>query len=120
MRKINTGDAFKAARLIKHSGLKDLFLELYTTKAMDEATDKEKELATKRMGIDFVFSLLDALAEAKVEKSFYELIEGITEKQNIEEQPIEETIEDLQIIWKENDMKSFFTSVLRLVGMSST
>lgn len=116
MRKINTGDAFKTARLIKHSGLKDIFLELFTSNAYEVGNEAEK----KKLGVEFLFTVLDALSEAKVEKTFYELIEGITEKQNIEEQPIEETMKDLQTIWEENDMKSFFTSVLRLVGMSTT
>lgn len=116
MRKISVGDAFKAARLIKHSGLKELFIEIYNSSLSTERTEESQ----KKLGIDVVFSVLDALAESKVETEFYELIEGITGKTDMANMPIEEFMDDLNQIIAENDIKSFFTSVLRMVGKSST
>lgn len=113
MRKINTSDAFKAARLIKHAGIKDMILEKYKEGA--DLQDKSAD-ATRRFGVEIVFQIIDSLAEARMEAEFYDLLGGILEKQNLAEQPLADTIEDIKAIFADNDMQAFFSSVSVLVG----
>lgn len=105
MRKLNTQDAFKMARLLKYSGIKDLIVDSYK-KGKDEVNPQE-------LGIEVIFTMIDGFGDAKVELEFYDLLGGITEKgaDVIINQDLATTIEDIKAIWSENDMASFFNSV---------
>lgn len=112
MRNINTQDAFKMARLIKHSDLKDVLIDYYEKGKNPDGIDIEK------FGMNVIFDIVACLSDSKTENDFYELISGICEKtsQEIKEQSITETIEDIKAIAKENDLKSFFTSVSAMIS----
>lgn len=114
MRKINTQDAFKAARLIKHSDIKNVILDYYE-KGKDENQDIEK------FGVSVIFDVIACLGDSKAENMFYELIAGICEKSvnEIKEQALTQTIEDIKAIAKENDLKSFFMSVSAMISNNS-
>lgn len=105
MRKLNTQDAFKMARLLKYSGVKEIVLNAYKN---------NKNLNTEEMGVEVIFTLIDSFGEAKVESDFYDLLGGITGKgaDGVMNQDLASTIEDIKVIWSENNMSSFFDFVL--------
>lgn len=107
MRKLNTQDAFKMARLLKYAGVKELIINAYKN------NDK---LNAEELGIEVIFTLIDSFGDSKVEKDFYDLIGGITEKgaDAILNQDLSTTIDDIKAIWEQNDMATFFNSVSRL------
>lgn len=115
MRKINTQDAFKTARLIKHSNIKNVLLSYYDEGLTVKSDDIEK------YGMRLFFDAISCLGEVKAEDEFYELIAGITEKtvKEIKEQPITDTINDLKEIAHDNDLKSFFQSVCAMISNTS-
>lgn len=105
MRKLNTQDAFKMARLLKYAGVKEIILDSYK---------KGKEtINAQELGVEIIFTLVDSFGDKKVELDFYDLVGGITEKgaEVVMNQDLSATIEDVKAIWNENDMASFFNSV---------
>ena len=55
-------------------------------------------------------------ADESIEKKFYDIIGGITEKKpdEIKQQSLEATIEDIKRICEENNILNFFKSAARL------
>lgn len=108
MRKLNTQDAFKTARIVRYTGLKQMVIDAYKN---------DKKFNREELGVEIIFALIDACGDAKVESDFYALIGGITEKgaDAIREQSLDVTIADLKQIFEENDMASFFGSFSSLV-----
>lgn len=128
MRKINTSDVFKFAKILKKTRIKESIAKLYEDGAAKEAEIKKKFLseedikeqlqkAQNDFGVQFAFSILDAAADGGVEKDLYDLLGGITEKAptDIENQSLEKTLEDLKNIAKENNLSLFFKSASRLM-----
>jgi hypothetical protein len=113
MRKINTQDAFKMARLIKHTSIKDVLMKYY-----EEGKGDFKQADIEKFGMRLFFDVIECVSDGNAEKDFYELLGGICEKQpkEIQNQPIEDTIADLKKIYEENDMKSFFQSVSAMIS----
>lgn len=109
MRKISTEDVFKCARLIKDANLKEDI-----KKAM--ANGKKEGADVEEIGMDIVFSILDACANVKIEEKFYDLLSGICEKKSdeIKKQSLEATIAEVKKIAEENNLLNFFKSALRL------
>ena len=101
MRKINTGDIFKAARLIKVANLKDRIIEIYK-----EKQDKDIEA----VGLDIIFTLIESCSNKEVENIFYEFLSGIleTEINSLKEMELKNLINNLQRIAKDNDLTYFF------------
>lgn len=109
MRKINTGDTFKMARLMRNSNILGIVKE-YFVKGKEEGADANK------IGIDFISDALCACSDEKTESQLYELIAGICEKKpdDIRNQSMETTIEDIQRILKENNISNFIKSASKL------
>lgn len=114
MRKINTEDAFKTSRLLKYSNIKNTLLDCYEkANSLKKAKDKDIE----KFGVSVALELIECLGEHRAEQEFYDLIGGICEKSadEIRTQELATTIEDIKMIIKENDMKSFFKLVSAMV-----
>ncbi len=105
MRKIQTTDFFKAVRLIRAANLKteikDIIEEVDKKKkeikkltedvlsGQEEATDvKVPKFSVKDVGFDIVFTVIEKVADTKVEDAFYEFISG----------PLEKTVEEVQVM----------------------
>lgn len=113
MRKINTQDTFKMARLIKHTAIKDVLMKYY-----EEGKGDFKQADIEKFGLRLLFEVIECVSDGNAEKDFYGLLGGICEKkpEEIQNQPIEETIADLKKIYEENDMKCFFQSVSAMIS----
>lgn len=107
MRKINTSDIFAMSKLLKKIDAKEILLDAYEKGELTKDATEEEQ---KKLGIDFVFAILDKCSEEGVEDAFYEFFASICEKSadDIANQPITDTIEMFKQIAKENDLASFF------------
>lgn len=105
MRKINTEDVFKMARLLKHGNIIQSIKDAY-------ADGKKEDADPEQVGISAFMDILCACSDAKVEGQFYELLGGICEKsaEDIKNQSLESTIEDVKRILKENNISNFLKS----------
>lgn len=109
MRKLNTGDVFKMARLMKGSNI------LGSVKGAF-ARGKEEGADAKQVGVDFISDVLCACSDEKTESQLYELLAGICEKKpdEIRNQSLETTLEDIQRIISENNILNFLKSASKL------
>ncbi len=119
MRKINTEDVFKMARLIRKGNIVQIIKNAYAAgkKVKDrEADGKTVEEAAGQIGIDVFMDIMSSCTEPEIEESFYELFSGICEKSpdDIRTQSLETTIEDIKKICKENNILNFFKSASSL------
>lgn len=99
MRKILTKDVFSLARIIKKANVKEELKKVDLKKA-----------DVYEVGMTMIFTIVEAGSIA--EKEIYKLIEDITGK-NIEDMELQETIELLKEIEKENDLMSFFKQAVQ-------
>ncbi len=115
MRKINTEDVFKMARLIRKGNIVQIIKNAYAAgrKAKGREADGETaEEAAGQIGIDVFMDIMCSCTEPEIEESFYELFSGICEKSpdDIRTQSLETTIEDVKRICQENNITNFFKS----------
>ena len=109
MRKLQTQDVFKLARIIKQAKAKEEITNLMI--------DGKKENAdAEELGIKAIFALTESCADVKVESQLYDLIGSVCEKKadEIKTQSLNVTIDDIKQIIKENDMESFFNTASHL------
>lgn len=111
MRKINTEDVFKMARLLKNSDV------IKTVKNAYEAGKKENA-DSEKIGLDAAMEILISCTDPKIEAQFYDLVSGICEKkpEDIRTQSLEGTIEDIKKICQENNIGNFLKSASGLSG----
>lgn len=109
MRKINTEDVFKLARLVTETKMTETIKEAYLH-GKKEGADAEE------IGINTAMELMISCSGRKTEEMFYDLLGGICEKKpaDIAMQPFEETVNDVKQLVKENDIMRFFTQASRL------
>ena len=109
MRKINTEDVFKMARIIKNTSITGNIKKAFS-EGKKEGADAEQ------IGIDVFMDIVCSCADESIEKKFYDLIGGITEKkpEDIKQQSLETTIDDIKRICEENNIINFFKSAARL------
>lgn len=131
MRKINTGDVFKLARIIKATGAKEDIINIYSESkkikeeiresATQESSKEKTEEAQEKIGVEIFFAIFEKCSDEKVEKLVYTLIGGIAEKQEteIENMPLEEMLKLLGDIVKENNIANFFSAASKLVEKMS-
>ena len=106
MRKLNTSDVFKVARIIKSANLKEKVIEIYKNKG-------DKDMDT--IGLDVIFSVIEGCSEKNIESEFYSFLGGVAglktdEVANLE---LNKLIEILVEISKENDLGYFFKLATR-------
>lgn len=111
MRKINTQDVFKAGRLMKEAGIKKTVADIYK-KSKEEGADRES------VGMEAIFTILEACSTEKMETKLYDLLGGILEKtpDEVATQSLEKTIEDIKQIAKENNLALFFKQASQLTN----
>lgn len=109
MRKINTADVFKMARLMKKAKLTESIKKAY----MD---GKKEGVNTEEVGMNAIMDIIGSCCDTGTEKDFYELLAGISEKkaEEIMNQSLEATIADIKKICEENNIVNFLRSASRL------
>lgn len=118
MRKINTADVCKMARIMKTSGMREKIFELFKKGRNIQAEDVSSP-EVQEFGVSVVFEIIEVLAEQKAERELYELIGGIVGKSanEIAEQEFMATIEDVKAIAQENNLADFFSQASNLMAM---
>lgn len=131
MRKINTQDVFKLARLIKAAGIKDIVSNMFASglriskeiQVDENASEEEKKKAKQELdrkqeefGVNAIFTLLENCCSPDLEKKVYDLVAGITEKtpDAVMNQSLEVTIDDVKEIAKNNNIIDFFKKASQL------
>lgn len=111
MRKINTGDVFKMARLLREGNIAEVVRRAY----MD---GKKEDADSETIGINVIFDILVSCTDPSVEDQFCDLLAGICEKkkEDIRNQSLETTVDDLKRICMENNIVNFFRSASELSG----
>lgn len=102
MKKLGLPHVFKMSRLIKKAKLKEALSDVIV-EASNQETDKTK------LGVDIAFKIAEACAEEGVEQQVYELLDDVTGKK-VEEMALDEVINTVKEIAKENNLVSFFKS----------
>lgn len=111
MRKINTGDVFKMARLLRKGNIAETVKKAYL--------DGKKEGAdSEEIGMNAIFDILCSCTDPSVEEQFCDLLAGICErkKEDIAAQSLETTVDDLKRIFENNNIINFFRSASGLSG----
>ena len=107
MRKINTEDVFKMARLMKNGNILQAVKNAYLEGRKEDAD-------AQQIGIGTVMDIMCSCTDARVESQFYELLGGICE---IKTQSLEATVEDIRKIFQENNILNFLDSASSLGEM---
>jgi hypothetical protein len=109
MRKLQTHDVFKLARIIKHAHLKESISQFIKR-------GKEEGANTEEIGIDVFMMIIESCGDAKLEDLLYDLLAGIAEKKQdeIKTQSLDTTIKQIQEIIKENNIVTFFNTASHL------
>ncbi len=107
MRKLNTQDVFKLARLIKKANLKDDIKNLFEK---SQRMEGDKDVRQKELGFETALVIIEKTADEGVENEFYSLLAGIAEKtsDDIKTLSIEAMIELFIQVAKENNVVTFF------------
>lgn len=111
MRKINTGDVFKMARLLRKGNVAETVRKAYI--------DGKKEGAdSEEIGMNAIFDILCSCTDPSIEDQFCDLLAGICEKkkEEISNQSLETTVNDMKRICEENNIVNFFRSASALSG----
>lgn len=111
MRKLNLGDAFKVARIVKEAGVKDELSKLAGKfKNIENANIDE-------VGFEVLLTLISAASSDKVEAQIYELIGSIKgiAPQEVKNLDFVELKEFVKGVIAENDLKNFFKSASKLM-----
>lgn len=107
MRKINTEDVFKMARIIKKGNVAQNIKDAYVA-GKAEGADAEQ------IGVCAFMDILCSCSDEIVEGQIYDLLAGICEKtaEDIKKQSLETTVEDVKNICKENNVVNFLKSAV--------
>ncbi|WP_251205372.1 hypothetical protein [Acetatifactor aquisgranensis] len=114
MRKINTGDVFKMARLLKNANVMDAVKDAYkASKKEDGAKEAHKEGPDKgSIWVDAAMKVLASCTSQQAEEQFYDLMAGICENkpEDIRDRPLDGLMEDIRRICQENNVANFLRS----------
>lgn len=110
MRKLQTGDLFSFARVIKASGIREDLVK-YLQKITVES-DKEQ------VGMTTILMIIEALSDKKAEKALYDALSPVFEVDDIESMPPSELFAYLKQMAEENDLPNFFNTVFGGLGKS--
>lgn len=107
MRNLNTGDLFKAARMIKEMGIKEE-LKIF-------AENLDENVNQKDAGIDLLMLIFSKVTETKSEKLIYEFLSGPFEMmaEDIEKMDLFMMIETLFMVADVEKWKGLFQRALR-------
>lgn len=113
MRKFNTSDVFKLARILKTSNIKE---QIGTIIENSKQVDKKDDKAVENLGIDIAFKLIECCSGEATEQELYRLLGGVLEikPKQVELMEVNDLIENVKLIIKENDITSFFNTAGRL------
>ena len=74
MKRLTSEDAFRAIRFVKAAGIKDEIKKM--AKVVEQMQKEKKEIDIEEIGSDFVFAIIDGLADEKSEALLYLTLSG--------------------------------------------
>lgn len=112
MRKIQTQDVFKFARIVRRTNAKNEIASIFEEKPKG----KDKDAISEKVGIQIMLTLLEVCSDEETEEKIYDLIGGIAEKsvEEMRSQSLDVTIGQIKQIFSENNMKAFFDAAGKL------
>lgn len=115
MRKIQTQDVFKFARIVKRTNAKAEIAKIFEKKP-DKEDKEDKDDISEKVGIQIILTLLEVCSDEETEEKIYDLIGGIAERstEEMRSQSLEVTIGQIKQIFTENNMKAFFDAAGKL------
>ncbi len=116
MRKLNIKDAFTLARIIKSADIKEEIAD-FANRIAIKNSNKDETVNTEAVGLEFVITLLTSLSNKETEQEFYSLladVRGDITADDVSKLSIPEVLDNVKAIIRENDIKSFFTSLSAL------
>lgn len=116
MRKLNIKDAFTLARIIKKADIKEEIAG-FANRIAVKKNGKDETVNTEAVGLEFVITLITSLSNKETEQEFYSLladIRGDITADEVSKLSIPEVLNNVKTIIRENDIKSFFTSLSAL------
>lgn len=105
MRRINTGDVFKMARLLKNADVMDTVKDAYKAVG-EEGADKEG------IWVDTAVKVMASCTSQQAEEQFYDLMSGICENkpEDIRNRSLDGLVADIRRICEENNVANFLRS----------
>ena len=116
MRKLNIKDTFALARIIKKADIKEEIAD-FANRIAVKKNGKDETVNTEAVGLEFVVTLLSSLSSKEIEQEFYSLladIRGDITADEVSKLSTPEVLDNVKTIIRENDIKSFFTSLSAL------
>nr|DAN07747.1 MAG TPA: hypothetical protein [Caudoviricetes sp.] len=113
MRKLSIKDAFTLARIIKKADIKEEIAD-FANRIAVKKNGKDETVNTEAVGLEFVITLITSLSSKETEQEFYSLladIRGDITADEVSKLSIPEFLDNVKAIIRENDIKSFFTSL---------
>lgn len=126
MRKLIASDVFAALRVVSavedKTDVKEIVkkivkeAEAEAEENDDEDAEKKNDEFIKSVGVGAILKLVEMASGKKAEAKIYEFLAGPLEMQpeDVKALPIPDFIESVKSIARENDLSSFFDSVLKL------
>ena len=124
MRKLIASDVFAALRVVSavedktdvKEIVKKIVKEAEAEENDDEDAEKKNDEFIKSVGVGAILKLVEMASGKKAEAKIYEFLAGPLEMQpeDVKALPIPDFIESVKTIARENDLSSFFDSVLKL------
>lgn len=126
MRKLIASDVFAALRVVSavedKTDIKEIVkkivkeAEAEAEENDDEDAEKKNDEFIKSVGVGAILKLVEMASGKKAEAKIYEFLAGPLEMQpeDVKALPIPDFIESVKTIARENDLSSFFDSVLEL------
>lgn len=126
MRKLIASDVFAALRVVAavedKTDVKEIVkkivkeAEAEAEENDDEDAEKKNDEFIKSIGVGAILKLVEMASGKKAEAKIYEFLAGPLEMQpeDVKALPIPDFIENIKTIARENDLSSFFDSVLKL------
>lgn len=126
MRKLIASDVFAALRVVAavedKTDVKEIVkkivkeAEAEAEENDDEDAEKKNDEFIKSVGVGAILKLVEMASGKKAEAKIYEFLAGPLEMQpeDVKALPIPDFIENIKTIARENDLSSFFDSVLKL------
>lgn len=113
MRKLQTIDLFNALRLIKRADLKEELKPVLAKAANGEFTAQD-------MGIEAIIDFIGIMTEKKAEYAIYEVLSGPFEMtaEDVGAMDLTLFIDNLEVLAKENNLRTFFQALFGLMSKS--
>ena len=112
MRKIQTQDVFKLARIIKQAKVKNEISDVIK----EVSDEKEKENISEKVGIRVFLTIMENCSEPAVEEQIYDLFGDIVEisPETVRTQSLDVTFDQIKQMAAENNMMNFFKTAGKL------